>query len=81
MTPTLARRVLGACGALALLVPTAAARVPVAEELNALHFRSIGPATMSGRIADVAIYEKDPAIWYVATAHGGVWKTTSGGTA
>ncbi len=57
----------------------AAAQVPVAEELNALHFRSIGPATMSGRIADVAVYEANPAIWYVASAHGGVWKTTSAG--
>lgn len=53
--------------------------IPVAEELNALHFRSIGPATMSGRIADVAVYEANPAIWYVATAHGGLWKTTSNG--
>ncbi len=53
--------------------------IPVAEEFNALHFRSIGPATMSGRIADIAIYEANPAIWYVATAHGGLWKTTSHG--
>lgn len=79
-SPSLARRALVACGALALLAPTLAAQVPVAEELNALRFRSIGPATMSGRIADVAVYEKNPAIWFVATAHGGVWKTTSGGT-
>ncbi len=57
----------------------AQAAIPVAEEFNALHFRSIGPATMSGRIADVAVVESNPAIWYVATAHGGVWKTTSNG--
>ncbi|WKW12610.1 hypothetical protein Strain138_001907 [Pseudogemmatithrix spongiicola] len=79
-TSTLARRVLGACGALALLASATSAQIPVAEELNRLHFRSIGPATMSGRIADVAVSEKNPALWYVATAHGGVWKTTSGGT-
>lgn len=79
-TPPLARRALAALGALALLAPSLTAQIPVAEELNALHFRSIGPATMSGRIADVAVYERNPAIWYVATAHGGVWKTTSGGT-
>src|SRR4051812_917218 len=53
--------------------------MPVAQQFEKLHFRSIGPATMSGRIADVAIYEKNPAIWYVGTAHGGVWKTTSNG--
>src|SRR5581483_11476115 len=35
--------------------------------------------TMSGRIADLAVYEANPAIWYVGSAHGGVWKTTSNG--
>jgi photosystem II stability/assembly factor-like uncharacterized protein len=47
---------------------------------DSLHFRSIGPASMSGRIADLAVYETDPAIYYVGTAHGGVWKTTNNGT-
>ncbi len=50
-----------------------------ADPLDSLHFRSIGPATMSGRVSDLAVYEKNPAIYYVATAHGGVWKTTSNG--
>ena len=50
-----------------------------AQEFDKLHFRSIGPATMSGRISDLAIYEANPAIWYVGSAHGGVWKTTSNG--
>ncbi|MEO5567877.1 MAG: hypothetical protein ABIR92_05265, partial [Gemmatimonadaceae bacterium] len=53
--------------------------VPVASEFERLHFRSIGPAIMSGRISDLAIYEANPAVFYVATAHGGVWKTTSNG--
>jgi photosystem II stability/assembly factor-like uncharacterized protein len=53
--------------------------IPIAEEFDSLHFRSIGPATMSGRIADLAVYEKDPAVYYVGTAHGGLWKTTSNG--
>jgi len=51
----------------------------VATEFDSLVFRSIGPATMSGRIADLAVYEANPAIYYVASAHGGVWKTESGG--
>src|SRR5205814_1418433 len=51
----------------------------VATEFDKLHFRAIGPATMSGRVADIAVYEADPKIFYVGTAHGGVWKTTSGG--
>src|SRR5712691_569848 len=47
---------------------------------DSLHFRPIGPASMSGRIADLAVYEANPAIYYVGTAHGGVWKTTNNGT-
>ena len=52
---------------------------PVADEFEALHFRHIGPATMSGRITDFAVLESNPAVFYVASAHGGVWKTTSNG--
>lgn len=70
---------IAAASVVALLAAPLGAQVPVATEFDALHFRSIGPATMSGRVADLDIYEKNPAIWYVATAHGGLWKTTSGG--
>ncbi|HSQ30910.1 MAG TPA: hypothetical protein VLN49_13720, partial [Gemmatimonadaceae bacterium] len=56
-----------------------AAQTPVATQFDKLHFRSIGPAIMSGRIADIAVYEKNTSIWYVGAAHGGVWKTTSNG--
>jgi photosystem II stability/assembly factor-like uncharacterized protein len=52
---------------------------PVAQQFDKLHFRSIGPAIMSGRISDLAVYEKNTSIWYVGTAHGSVWKTTSNG--
>jgi photosystem II stability/assembly factor-like uncharacterized protein len=45
-----------------------------------LHFRGIGPATMSGRIDDLAVYESNPAVFYIATATGGLWKTVNGGT-
>ena len=51
-----------------------------AGPFDSLHFRSIGPASMSGRIADLAVYEANPAIFFVGAAHGGVWKTTNGGT-
>src|SRR5688572_11897066 len=57
----------------------APAPAPVATEFDQLHFRSIGPATMSGRIADLAVFEANPAVYYVGTAHGGLWKTTSNG--
>ncbi|HYT73452.1 MAG TPA: hypothetical protein VEL79_01780, partial [Vicinamibacterales bacterium] len=35
---------------------------------------------MSGRIADIAVYEANTNIWYVGAAHGGVWKTINNGT-
>ncbi len=47
---------------------------------DGLHWRPIGPAAMSGRISDIAVYEANTNIWYVGTAHGGVWKTTNNGT-
>src|SRR4029079_13861285 len=31
-------------------------------------------------ISDLAVYEANPAIFYVGTAHGGVWKTVNNGT-
>jgi photosystem II stability/assembly factor-like uncharacterized protein len=45
-----------------------------------MKLRSIGPAFMSGRIADVAIHPDDPNIWYVGVGSGGVWKTVNAGT-
>ncbi|GAA4816215.1 VPS10 domain-containing protein [Litoribaculum gwangyangense] len=48
--------------------------------LTGLKFRSIGPAFMSGRIADIAIDPQNQNIWYVAVGSGGVWKTVNSGT-
>ncbi|MBB4210168.1 photosystem II stability/assembly factor-like uncharacterized protein [Rhodothalassium salexigens DSM 2132] len=42
--------------------------------------RNIGPALMSGRIADIAIDPQDVSTWYVAVGSGGVWKTVNNGT-
>jgi photosystem II stability/assembly factor-like uncharacterized protein len=50
------------------------------SHLAALPWRSIGPALTSGRIADLAVVESNKDIVYVATATGGAWKTTNGGT-
>ena len=47
---------------------------------SGLKLRSIGPALTSGRVADIAVHPTDKAIWYVAAAAGGVWKTTNAGT-
>ncbi|EOZ95620.1 Glycosyl hydrolase, BNR repeat precursor [Indibacter alkaliphilus LW1] len=44
-----------------------------------LELRSIGPAVMGGRIADIAIHPNQPHTWYVAVGSGGLWKTTNSG--
>ncbi len=48
--------------------------------LGAFRLRSIGPALTSGRIADFAVNPRDKSEFFVATASGGVWKTTNAGT-
>ena len=48
--------------------------------LSSFKFRAVGPALTSGRVADIAINEKIPGTYYVASASGGVWKTENWGT-
>jgi photosystem II stability/assembly factor-like uncharacterized protein len=43
-------------------------------------WRNIGPANMGGRITALAVVESDPTTFYVATASGGLLKTTNNGT-
>ena len=50
-----------------------------AENFSGLKMRSIGPAFMAGRIADIAIHPEDESTWYVAVGSGGVWKTQNNG--
>ncbi|MCB0639088.1 MAG: glycosyl hydrolase, partial [Lewinella sp.] len=50
-----------------------------AETFAGLEWRNIGPAFMSGRIADIAINPQDDNVWYVAVGSGGVWKTDNAG--
>lgn len=52
--------------------PPAVAPIP-------LPARPIGPATMGGRVTAVAVVESKPAIQYIGTAGGGVWKTGDNG--
>lgn len=49
------------------------------DNFSGLKLRSIGPAFMSGRIADIAIHPQDDNVWYVAVGSGGVWKTKNAG--
>ncbi len=82
-----------AVAAASALPAVAAAQAPsaLADSLlvRPLAFRAIGPASMSGRIADVSVVEGPRTLrggrlgtsMYVAVATGGVWKTINGGLA
>ena len=56
--------------------------------LAELPWRSLGPAVTSGRVVDLAVPEGPKSqvsgrlgdLFYVASASGGVWKTSNGGT-
>ncbi|WP_268121814.1 WD40/YVTN/BNR-like repeat-containing protein [Roseivirga pacifica] len=62
-----------------LAITTTHAQQLTSEMLNGLKLRNIGPATMSGRIVDLAVVESDLYTFYAATSTGGVWKTTNNG--
>lgn len=46
---------------------------------NSINFRSVGPALTSGRIVDFAVNLKNKYEYFIATASGGVWKTSNAG--
>jgi photosystem II stability/assembly factor-like uncharacterized protein len=47
--------------------------------ISNLSWRCIGPAGMGGRITAFAVFEADPSTYWVATASGGLLKTTNSG--
>jgi len=55
------------------------AQAPTEQAVSGLRFRGIGPATMSGRIVDIAVNEANPYTYYIASATGGVWRTSNNG--
>jgi photosystem II stability/assembly factor-like uncharacterized protein len=64
--------------------PAQAAPPPVINQstdplLSSFRFRSIGPASMGGRIDDIAVSESDPNTIYLGYAVGGVWKSENNG--
>jgi photosystem II stability/assembly factor-like uncharacterized protein len=50
------------------------------DVISELNFRSIGPAVTGGRIHDVESLPNNPSVIYLATASGGIWKSTNKGT-
>jgi photosystem II stability/assembly factor-like uncharacterized protein len=73
--------------AVALATATAGAVLIGAQEpagltanvLKGLELRSIGPTLTTGRVQDVEIDPRNPSVWYVASAFGGLWKTENRG--
>jgi photosystem II stability/assembly factor-like uncharacterized protein len=49
------------------------------DTLKDYSFRSLGPSLTTGRVSDVDIDPKNPNVWYVASASGGLWKTENRG--
>ena len=62
---------------LLLAFPLVAQDAP--ETLGGFSLRNVGPAFVSGRIADIAVHPKHENTWYVGAASGGLWKTKNAG--
>ena len=65
-----------------LWAPQAAAQAgaPISsQDLQALQARVIGPAVTGGRVHDIEALPGDPSTIFVASASGGLWKTTNRG--
>jgi len=81
MHKTLLRYVALWCLAVCLAgIPLTQAQQLDMDLLKAMKPRSIGPAGMSGRVTGIDVVLSNPDIIYVATASGGLWRSTSGGT-
>src|SRR5262245_23413961 len=62
-----------------LTAASAAAQIPETI-FEGIARREVGPAIMSGRVTDFAVFEEDPDIFYVGSASGGLLKTVNGGS-
>ena len=58
--------------------PSAADRL-TAEVFEGFELRSIGPSVVTGRVADFDVDPKNPSVYWVATAAGGLWKSVNRG--
>ena len=69
---------------LASILPSLAQDNPPPPQLTDVLFknlkvRAIGPAVMGGRVSDIAIDPRNPALFYVGLATGGLFKTGDNG--
>ncbi len=67
-------------GAAALPADSAMLNASANPLLASFRFRSIGPASMGGRVDDIAVSESDPSVIYIGYAVGGVFKSDNAGT-
>jgi photosystem II stability/assembly factor-like uncharacterized protein len=75
-----ARSVLLAVSALLTSGVTASAQTPIrTDDMAAFRPRMIGPAVTGGRVHDIEALPADPSVLYVASASGGLWKSTNRG--
>jgi len=65
--------------ALASIATTAEAQMLDSLTLTGFHWRTVGPANFEGRVADIAGIPSPSKTFFVATAGGGIWKTTNAG--
>jgi photosystem II stability/assembly factor-like uncharacterized protein len=73
-----------ACVMLTVAMAFSQAQTPAGDRLTAEVFegfplRSIGPTLTTGRVADVDVDPKNSSVYWVATAAGGLWKSTNKG--
>ena len=73
-TLTVSLSVLAVCAAVAAQSPSI-----TQDALKGLPLRSVGPDITTGRISDIEIDPKNPNVWYVASASGGLFKTENRG--
>ena len=65
---------------LLLMVASLFGQTIKSENFDLLKFRNIGPAVAGGRIHDVEVVPGSPEIMFIASASGGIWKSSSKGT-
>jgi photosystem II stability/assembly factor-like uncharacterized protein len=79
MRPILALATAALLGTSLAAFAAPAAAPKQAGPFQGLKFRDLGPAVAGGRVTSVLGVAGNPALYYVGTAGGGVWKTQDGG--
>jgi hypothetical protein len=74
------RTAAGALLALAAATSSAPAQTLDSLALQGFRWRTVGPANFEGRVADIAAIPSPSRTFFVASAAGGIWKTTNNGT-